>query len=168
MLYLQYVYICINKHGKALSSISARPPSAFYSSPYARRFSEQTDKKNPCWAVFSIIFKMADTTNTCVLPTRLVSCTDFRVHEQDTRRRCYVTYHIVYPIVTTVSEHVSYRGKCNVAGLNVVCGVLVGTLNLTFNHWIESILFQNWTKFSIFIYHPLFFKGWVLFQWVKR
>ena len=46
-------------------------------SPYARRFSEQTDKKNPCWAVFSIIFKMADTTNACVLPTRLVSCTDF-------------------------------------------------------------------------------------------
>ena len=46
-------------------------------SPYARRFSKQTDKKNPCWAGFSIIFKMADTTNACVLPTRLVSCTDF-------------------------------------------------------------------------------------------
>ena len=30
--YLRYIYICINKHGKALSSISAHPPSA-----YARR-----------------------------------------------------------------------------------------------------------------------------------
>ena len=27
--YLRYIYICINKHGKALSSISAHPPSAF-------------------------------------------------------------------------------------------------------------------------------------------
>ena len=41
--YLRYIYICINKHGKALSSISAHPPST-----YARRFSEQTDEKDPC------------------------------------------------------------------------------------------------------------------------
>ena len=27
--YLRYIYICINKHGKALFSISAHPPSAF-------------------------------------------------------------------------------------------------------------------------------------------
>ena len=27
--YLRYIYICINKHGEALSSISAHPPSAF-------------------------------------------------------------------------------------------------------------------------------------------
>ena len=27
--YLRYIYICINKHGKALSSISVHPPSAF-------------------------------------------------------------------------------------------------------------------------------------------
>ena len=61
-------------------------------SPYAGRFSEQTDEKNPCWAVFSVIFKMADTTNACVLPTRLVSCTDFWAHEQDTRQypSCFV------------------------------------------------------------------------------
>ena len=38
------------------------------------------------WAVFSIIFKMVDTRNTCVLPTRLVRCTDFWAHEQDMRR----------------------------------------------------------------------------------
>ena len=25
--YLRYIYICINKHGKTLSSISAHPPS---------------------------------------------------------------------------------------------------------------------------------------------
>ena len=36
-------------------------------SAYARQFSEQTDEKNPCWVVFSVTFKMADT-NTCVLP----------------------------------------------------------------------------------------------------
>ena len=30
------------------------------------------------------IFKMADTTNTCMLPTRLVSCTYFWAHKQDT------------------------------------------------------------------------------------
>ena len=68
-------------------------------SPFARQFSEQTDKKNQYWAVFSIIFKMVDTTNTCTLPTRLVSCKDFWAHEQDTRwQACYATYHIVYRI----------------------------------------------------------------------
>ena len=56
-------------------------------SPYARQFSKQTDEKNPCWAVFSVIFKMADSTNAYVLPTRLVTCTDFWAHEQDTSRR---------------------------------------------------------------------------------
>ena len=56
--YLWYIYICINKHGEALSSISAH--TLF--SPYGRRFSEQTDLKNPCWAVFGVIFKMVDTT----------------------------------------------------------------------------------------------------------
>ena len=35
-------------------------------SPYAQRFPEQTDEKNPCWVVLSVIFK-----------TRLVNCTDF-------------------------------------------------------------------------------------------
>ena len=65
--YLRYNHICINKHGKVLSSIS----------PYALQFSEQTHKKNPCWAVFRVIFKMADTANACMLPTRLVSCKDF-------------------------------------------------------------------------------------------
>ena len=53
---------------------------------YAQRFSEQTDEKKPCRAVFSVIFKMADKTNACMLPTRLVSCTDFWAHEQDKRR----------------------------------------------------------------------------------
>ena len=61
-------------------------------SPCTQRFSEQTDKKNPRWAVFSVIFKMADTTNACVLPTRLVTCTDFWAHEQDTNQypSCFV------------------------------------------------------------------------------
>ena len=80
------------------------------------QFSEQTDKKNPYWAVFSIIFKMMDTTNACVLPTRLVSCADFWAHEQDMGRRtclfcCYVTYCVLYRIVTNVSGYVSYRGE---------------------------------------------------------
>ena len=87
-------------------------------SPYAWRFSEQTDKKNPCWAVFSIIFKMVDTTNACMLPTRLVSCTDFWAHEQDMRRRaclscCYVSYHVwqLYRDTYCIVE------KCIIAGL---------------------------------------------------
>ena len=47
----------------------------------AWRFSEQTDEKNPCWAVFSVIFT-----------TRLVSRTDFWAHEQHTRQypSCFV------------------------------------------------------------------------------
>ena len=76
-------------------------------SPYAQWCAEQTDEKNLCWAVFSIIFEMVDTTNACMLPTRLVSCTDFWAHEQDTRQwacfveaipvlSCYVTYHVLY------------------------------------------------------------------------
>ena len=76
-------------------------------SPYTRRFSEKTDEKNPCWAVYSIILNMADSTNAFVIPTRLVSCTDFWAHGQDTRRHCYVTYRIV----TIVSGYVSHRGK---------------------------------------------------------
>ena len=67
----------------------------------------ETDKKNPCWAVFSVIFKMADTTNTCVLPTGLVSCTDFWCPRARHKAFCYVTYRIV----TTVSRFLSYRGK---------------------------------------------------------
>ena len=61
-----------------------------------------------------LIFKMADTTNACMLPTRLVSCTDFWAHEQDTRQypSCFVVmYRIVYHIVTTVSGYISYRRK---------------------------------------------------------
>ena len=96
--YLQYIYcihLCINKHGKAscLQLVLTLLPLF---SPYARQFSKQTDEKNPCWAVFSVIFKMADTTNACVLPTRLVSCTDFWAHEQDTRQypSCFVVMYM--------------------------------------------------------------------------
>ena len=79
-------------------------------SPYARWFSEQTYERNPCWPVFSVIFKMADTTNACVLPTRLVSCTDDS-HEQDTRRCCYVM----------LLCNVLYRALCcdNCIGVNI-------------------------------------------------
>ena len=57
-------------------------------SPYARWLSEQADEKNPCWVVFSVIFK-----------TRFVSRTDFWAHEQQTRQ---------YPSCFVV---ISYRGK---------------------------------------------------------
>ena len=57
---------------------------------------------------------MTDTTNACVLPTRLVS----RLLSPRARHEailslfcCYVTYRIVYRIVTTVSGYVSYGGK---------------------------------------------------------
>ena len=85
--YLRYIYICINKHGNALSLIGAHPPST-----YARRFSIQADEKNPCWAVFSIIFKMADT-NVYVLPFSAVWA-----HEQDKKLLllCNVSYRVSY------------------------------------------------------------------------
>ena len=59
-----------------------------------------------------LIFKMAHTTNTCMLPIGLVSRTDFWTHEQDTRQypSCFdviLRYHIVYRIMTTVSGYVS-------------------------------------------------------------
>ena len=74
--YLRYIYITnMGKH-----CLQLELPLLLFS-PYVRRFSEQTDEKNPCWAVFSIIFK-----------TRLVSCTDFWAHELDTRQypSCFV------------------------------------------------------------------------------
>ena len=56
-------------------------------------------------------FKMVDTTNACVLPTRLVSCTNCRCPRAiPFLFCCYVTYRIVYRIVTTISGYVSYRG----------------------------------------------------------
>ena len=100
--YLRYIYICINKHGKALSSISAHPPSAS-----ARRFSKQTDEKNPCWAVFSITFKMADT-NACVLPMSAAQTLSPKARHEAIPFLfcCYVTYCIVYRIVTTVLGYI--------------------------------------------------------------
>ena len=78
-------------------------------SPYEQQFSKQTDEKNPCWAVFSIIFKMVDTTNACQL---------YRLLSPPARQEaipflfcCYVTYRIVYHIVATVSGYISYHGK---------------------------------------------------------
>ena len=103
--YLQYIYIqystvrASTNMGKHCLQLVL---TLLLLSAYARRFSEQTDEKNPCWAVFSIIFKMADTTNACMLPTRLVICTDFWAHEQDTRRCCYAMLLCI----------VSYRDNC--------------------------------------------------------
>ena len=84
------------------------------SSPYAQRFSEQTDKKNVCRAVFSIIFKMADTTHACFL----LGLSAVQTSEPMNKTRgntflfcCYVTYRIVHLIVTTVSGYISYCGK---------------------------------------------------------
>ena len=63
-------------------------------SPYARRFSEQTDEKNPCWAVFVVSAILNIMLNACVLQLGFVSCTDFWAHEEDTRRfvLCNVSY----------------------------------------------------------------------------
>ena len=57
---------------------------------------------------------MADTTNACMLPTRLVSCTYMILLSPQARHEafcCYVTYRIVYRIMTTISRYVSYCGK---------------------------------------------------------
>ena len=101
-------------------------------SPYAQRFSKQTDEKNPCWAVFNVIFMMADTTKACMLPTRLVSCTDFWAHKAvPFLFCCYVTYRtIVYHIVTTVSAYVSYCGKM------YRCRPCFDQIKFIFWHWL--------------------------------
>ena len=70
-------------------------------------------------SVFSIIFKMLDTTNACMLPTRLVSCTDFRCPQAIHKAFCcYVTYRIVswqlYRDTYRIVE------KCIAAGLDVL------------------------------------------------
>ena len=82
--------------------------SQFYKTITEESDKVKLDKKNPCWAVFSVTFKMVDTTNTYVLPTRLVSVQTSDAHEAFC---CYATYRIVYHIMTTVSGYVSYRGK---------------------------------------------------------
>ena len=66
------------------------------------QFSEQTDTKNPCGAVFSVIFKMADTTNTCVLPTRLVSCMS----------KTWGDRHACFAVKCNLSYPASYRDSC--------------------------------------------------------
>ena len=77
--------------------------------------------------MFSVIFKMADTTNAYVLPARPVSCTDFWDHEQDTRQHLLVlllcinvTYRIMY--VSWQLYRSTYRivEKCIVAGLEKI------------------------------------------------
>ena len=111
--YLRYIHIYVSTNmGKHCLQLVLTLLPLF--SPYARRFSEQTDKKNPCWAVFSIIFKMADTTNACVLP----ACQLYRLLSLRARHEaipflfcCYVKYRIVYHIVTTVSGYVLYCRK---------------------------------------------------------
>ena len=76
--YLRYIYVCLNKEWKALSSMQGA-------------FSNKLMRKIHAEQCLALYFKMAETTNVCVLPTRLVSCTDFRAHEQDTRRQaCFV------------------------------------------------------------------------------
>ena len=80
-------------------------------SPYVRRFSEQTDKKNPCWAVFSVMFKMADTTNACVLPTTSKTQGNTLLVLLLCNVSYHVTYRIMYRIVTTASGYVSYHRK---------------------------------------------------------
>ena len=63
-------------------------------SPYARRFAEQTGKKNPCWAVFVESAILNIMLNACMLQLGFVSCTDFWAHKQDMRRLFYIHTYI--------------------------------------------------------------------------
>ena len=86
-------------------------------SPYARQFSKQTDKKNPCWAVFSIIYSRWWTQQTCVLPIVGLSTVQTSESTSETWGNTPLVlllcndYGIVYGIVATVSGYVSYHGK---------------------------------------------------------
>ena len=52
-IYNTFTYASTNM-GKHCLKLLLTPLPLF--SPYARQFSKQTDEKNPCWAVFSVIF----------------------------------------------------------------------------------------------------------------
>ena len=90
-------------------------------SPYAQRFSEQTDEKNPCWAVFSVMCYLQDGRhNKCMCASMHASMFSFNIMFVIEINHsiaipflfcCYVTYRIVYRIVTNVSGCVSYRRK---------------------------------------------------------
>ena len=85
--YLWYIYIRINKHGKVLSSISSFRFLVLMHGDFPNKLTRRIHAEQ-CLE----LYEMADTTNACMLPTRLVSCTDFWAHEQDTRQypSCFV------------------------------------------------------------------------------
>ena len=93
-----YIYASTNM-GKHCLQLVLTPFPLF--SPYALRFAEQTDKKNPCWAVLVVSAILNIMLNACVLQLGFVSCTDFCAHEQDTSSL----------LLCNVLYHVSYRGK---------------------------------------------------------
>ena len=84
--YLRCIYMCINKHGKALSSISAHPPSTY----------------------------IQDGTHDKHMHASNWACQPYRLLSPWARHKaipflfwCYITYHIVYRIMTTISGYVS-------------------------------------------------------------
>ena len=125
-------------------------------SPYARRFSEQTDEKNPCWAVFSVIFKMADTTNACMLPTRLVSCTESQTSEPISR-----TWGVL--LLCNILYRVSCHDICIWIGIvswkNVSLQAYFSTYSTLYGHFVEfpemsSVNFVTrlgWLDLNIFV-----------------
>ena len=94
-------------------------------SPYALRFSEQTDEKNPCWAVFNT-FKMVHTTNACLLQTRLVSYADFWAHEQDTRQHYYATL--------LCNVYVLYQDMCRIMKKCIIAVLVMTSTCSLYNH----------------------------------
>ena len=102
---------------RAIFTIHLRMPQQRMESTVfnAGRFFKQTDEKNPCWAVFSIIFQ--DGGNNKRMRASNKACQLYRLQSPRARHKatsvfcCYVTFHIMYRIMTTVLGYVSYLGK---------------------------------------------------------
>ena len=110
-------------------------------SPYALRFSEQTDEKNPCWAVFNT-FKMVHTTNACLLRTRLVSYADFWAHEQDTRQHYYATL--------LCNVYVLYQDMCRIVKKCIIAVLVMTSICSLYNHIHNHASDQ--TAFHFFVF----------------
>ena len=115
-IYDTFTHVCINKHGKALSSISVQYPSA-----YAWRFLNKLTRKIHAEQRSALHSRWrTQQTYACFQ----LACQLYRLLSPQARHEaipylfcCYVTHRIMYRIGTTVLGYVSYCGKCIVAGL---------------------------------------------------
>ena len=104
-IYDTFTYASTNMGKHCLQLVLTLLASTFYSLCTVI-FQTNWWEKSRLSRLFSVLLKMADTTNTCVLLTRLLSCTDFWAHEQDMRRQVCNTLLVLFLC------NISYRDNC--------------------------------------------------------